>query len=119
MVEVPNILAIVLAVFLSPALPEGTIEIGKTPCEEAKAILQQHHLRLVDTEWLEGFNILEQAQITAPAQSLMAVHTLSFERTGTVFELGGLTQGSFFKKTSPPRAGLLLCGLFTEVDPKF
>ena len=113
--EFPNILSIVLAVFLSPSLPEGVIEVGKTPCEEAKAILQQYQMRLVDTEYLPQPDI-RATLITAPQARLEAVHTLSFERTGTEFAVGGGAKSSFLRKKAPPRAGFILCGLFTMGD---
>ena len=116
MVENMNIIALVLGVFLSPGLPEGTIEIGKTTCQDAKAVLQTHQLRLVDTEYLDIREATSKLLIQKPTQRLMAIHTLSYERaaTGWGIELGGGKKSYFTKKKPRPRAGLILCGLFTQ-----
>ena len=109
-----QIMAMVLAVFLSPALPEGMIEVGQTTCQDAKAILQKQNLRLVDTEYLSDFDAQTKLLVEAPRQSLIAVQTLSWERRGTDIAVGGVSQHSFFKKKTPPRAGFILCGLYAE-----
>ena len=112
--DIPNIMAVVLAVFLSPALPEGMIEVGETSCQDAKAILQKQNLRLVDTEYLTGLDTRVQLLVEQPQVRFLAVNTLSYERMGTETSTGGFTTNSFFKKKSPPRAGFILCGLFME-----
>ncbi len=114
--ELPTIMAMVLAVFLSPALPEGIIEVGQTTCQDAKAILQKQNLRLVDTEYLTDFDSRTKLLVAEPRQSLFAVQTLSWERMGTETAVGGFTKSnrSFFQKKSQPRAGFILCGLFAE-----
>lgn len=116
MVENLNIIALVLGVFLSPGLPEGTIEIGKTTCEDAQAVLQTHQLRLVDAEYLDLPDSRSEKLIVRPSRQLVAIHTLSYERAGTMLGggLGGGIRSSLIKKQPPPRAGLILCGLFTQ-----
>ena len=112
--DIPSIMTMVLAVFLSPALPDGMIEVGETSCQEAKAILQKQNLRLVDTEFLTGLDTRVQLLVEQPRVRFFAVNTLSYERMGAIASSGGFTTNSFFKKKSPPRAGFILCGLFME-----
>ncbi|MDX1411086.1 MAG: hypothetical protein R3351_02935 [Nitrospirales bacterium] len=116
MVENLNIIALVLGVFLSPGLPEGTIEIGKTTCEDAQAVLQTHQLRLVDAEYLDMPDSRSEKLIVRPSRQLVAIHTLSYERAGTMLGvgLGGGNKSSLNNKQPSPRAGFILCGLYTQ-----
>ena len=115
-----NILALVIGVMFSPGLPEGTIEIGQTTCQDAQVILQKHHLRLRDTEFLDLSIAAEMAtlQDEGPRQEIVAVQTLAFERDSS----GWGRDSKYGKKKShhksPPntQAGLLLCGWFLETD---
>ena len=100
-----QIMAMVLAAFLSPALPEGMIEVGQTSCEDAKAILQKQNLRLVDTEFLTDFDARTKLLVARPRQNLIAVQTLSWERKSTGLGGRGFSQGVILqeKSQSSPR----------------
>lgn len=110
MTEIPAIVAIVLGVFLSPALPDGMIEIGKTRCEDAQVLLQKHHLRLVDTEYLQLFDFNSPSQITKPGLEVMAIHTHFYEQGTGGTGFADITKTPYFKKKPWPWAGFILCG---------
>ena len=97
-------------------MPEGTIEIGKTTCQEAQVTLQTHQLRLVDTEYLEIFDSGLELLVDEPPQQLVAIQALSYELSATRWGIGlGSTQkSSYIKKKPRPRAGIILCGLFRQ-----
>lgn len=105
---ITKFVAIVVGIFLSPALPDGMIEIGKTPCEEAMAIIHQNGLQLVDAEYVAPVNLRVESeeflqQIPTLSDSV-AVFTLSYDRVGAY----GLGYGIKHPRT---KAGFLLCGI--------
>ena len=65
-----NFVAIVIGIFLSPALPEDMIKVGD-PCEKAMAVVHEQGLSLVDQEFVPRVALggpgLEIALVDAPA----------------------------------------------------
>ena len=109
----PNFVAIVIGLFLSPALPEDMINVGD-PCEKAMAVVHERGLTLVDKEFVPGVTlggpIRELAREDTDISDPLGVLTLSYDRSDSYTHLPG-------KKRTRTKAGFVLCALATEVDP--
>lgn len=108
----PKFFAIVIGLFLSPALPEDMIKVGD-PCEKAMAVVHKQGLRLMDKEFVPrvtfGGPILELAQPDVAISEPLGVLSLSYDRSDSYFPLLG-------KQQQRTKAGFLLCALATERD---
>jgi len=77
----PQFMAVVMAIFLSPALPEEMIKVGD-PCEQAMAVAHEQGLTLVDKEYVPiGRPLSEFAQLEAPVARTLGVLSLSYGQT--------------------------------------
>ena len=112
-VLLPQFMAVVLAVFLSPAMPEEMIKVGD-PCEDAMAVAHQQGLALVDKEYLPiGRAFAESAELQAPTTRTVGVLSLSYGQTDFARVANAVRPGR-------ADAGFLLCSIdMMEDDPDF
>lgn len=104
-------MAVVIGIFLNPALPEDMIKVGD-PCEQAMAVVHEQGLTLVDKEYLPTRGvIIDRVQLPAPLARTVGVLSLSYDREGFPGVALSKTHGR-------SKAGFLLCALALEQDPR-